>query len=115
MKRATDRQAHHRRMHARGRIEVNALKGREVVADLIDNHFNAYNAARVWEICHLLKDKVMRPRVTVGLSLSGAMIPAGLASSLIPLIDAIAASAMSTPASAARRTLPAFMPLVSWV
>ena len=74
-------------MHARGRIEVRPLKGRELAADLIDQHFNAYNAARVWEICHLLKDKVMRPGVTVGLSLSGAMIPAGMASSLIPLIE----------------------------
>ena len=79
--------SHHARMHARGKIEVRPLKGGEVVADLIDGHFNAYNAARVWEICHLLKDKVMRPRVTVGLSLSGAMIPAGMASSLIPLIE----------------------------
>jgi deoxyhypusine synthase len=79
--------SHHARMHARGKIEVRPLKGSEVVADLIDGHFNAYNAARVWEICHLLKDKVMRPRVTVGLSLSGAMIPAGMASSLIPLIE----------------------------
>jgi len=78
---------HHRRLHARGRIEVRPLVGNEVVADLIDNHFNAYNAARVWEICHLMKDKVMRPRVTVGLSLSGAMIPAGMASSLIPLLE----------------------------
>ena len=78
---------HRARMHARGKIEVRPIKGGEVVADLIDRHFNAYNAARVWEICHLLKEKVMRPRVTVGLSLSGAMIPAGMASALIPLVE----------------------------
>lgn len=78
---------HRARMHARGKIEVRPIQGGEVVADLIDRHFNAYNAARVWEICRLLKEKVMRPRVTVGLSLSGAMIPAGMASALIPLIE----------------------------
>jgi len=78
---------HEGRRLGRGKIEVRPLKGGEIAADLIDRHFNAYNAARVWEICHLLAGKVMRPRVTVGLSLSGAMIPAGMASSLIPLIE----------------------------
>ncbi len=71
---------------ARGRIEIRPLRGGESVADLIDRHFNAYNAARLQEICRLLKEKVMRRGVTVGLSLSGAMIPAGMASSLIPLM-----------------------------
>src|SRR5262245_53760087 len=87
MKHTSRRTPSRHRMHARGRIEVRPLKGGEQVASLIENQFNAYNAARVWEICHLLKDKVMRPRVTVGLSLSGAMIPAGMASALIPLIE----------------------------
>ncbi len=73
--------------YGRGRIEIRPLKGDERVADLIDRHFNAYNAARVREICHLLRDKVLRPDVTVGLSLSGAMIPAGLGSALVPLIE----------------------------
>ena len=81
------RSRHHGRHHHRGRIEVRPLKGGEAAADLIDTHFNAYNAARVWEICQLMKQKVMRPDVTVGLSLSGAMIPAGMASALIPLIE----------------------------
>lgn len=57
------------------------------VADLVDSSFNAYNAARIREICHLLERKVLRPDVTVGLSLSGALIPAGLGSALIPLIE----------------------------
>ncbi len=81
------RSKHHGRHHHRGRIEIRPLKGAELVADLIENHFNAYNAARVWEICRLMKEKVLRPEVTVGVSLSGAMIPAGMASSLIPLIE----------------------------
>ncbi|HKY31681.1 MAG TPA: deoxyhypusine synthase [Candidatus Polarisedimenticolia bacterium] len=75
------------RGHGRRKIEVSPLQGGETAADLVDRHFNAYNAARVWEICRLLKEKVLVPDVTVGVSLSGAMIPAGLASSLIPLME----------------------------
>jgi deoxyhypusine synthase len=57
------------------------------VADLVDRCFHAYNAARAREICRLLETKVLRPGVTVGLSLSGALIPAGLASALVPLVE----------------------------
>ncbi|WP_254563717.1 deoxyhypusine synthase [Oscillatoria sp. HE19RPO] len=57
------------------------------VVDLIDGYFTAYNSARLREICHLLTQKVMREGVTVGLSLSGAMTPAGFGvSALAPLI-----------------------------
>jgi len=73
--------------HAKGKIVIRPLGPHAEVADLIDAHFNAYNAARVQEICHLMHRKVMRPRVAVGLSLSGALIPAGLGSILIPLIE----------------------------
>ncbi|MCY7272234.1 MAG: deoxyhypusine synthase [Phormidesmis sp. CAN_BIN44] len=48
------------------------------VVDLIDGYFTAYNSARLREICHLLSREVMQEGVTVGLSLSGAMTPAGL-------------------------------------
>ncbi|MDJ1170775.1 deoxyhypusine synthase [Roseofilum sp. BLCC_M154] len=47
------------------------------VVDLIDGYFTAYNSARLREICHLLTQKVIQPGVTVGVSLSGAMTPAG--------------------------------------
>jgi len=57
------------------------------VVDLIDNYFTAYNSARLREICHLLSREVMREGVTVGLSLSGALTPAGFGvSALSPLI-----------------------------
>jgi deoxyhypusine synthase len=57
------------------------------VVDLIDSYFSAYNSARLREICHLLAQEVMHEGVTVGLSLSGAMTPAGLGiSALAPLI-----------------------------
>ncbi len=53
------------------------------VVDLIDGYFTAYNSARLREICHLLTREVMQEGVTVGLSLSGAMTPAGLGTSVI--------------------------------
>lgn len=57
------------------------------VVDLIDNYFSAYNSARLREICQLLSREVLRDGVTVGVSLSGAMTPAGFGvSALAPLI-----------------------------
>jgi deoxyhypusine synthase len=47
------------------------------VVDLIDSYFSAYNSARLREICHLLSREVLQDGVTVGVSLSGAMTPAG--------------------------------------
>jgi deoxyhypusine synthase len=59
------------------------------VADLIDESFLAYNAARLREACQLFTKKMLEPDVTVGLSLTGALTPAGLGiSALIPLIKA---------------------------
>jgi len=58
-------------------------------ADLIDESFLAYNAARLREACQLFTKKMLEPDVTVGLSLTGALTPAGLGiSALIPLIKA---------------------------
>ena len=71
----------------RGRIEIHRLRPNVKVADLVDGHYQAYNAARLREICHLLTRKALRKDVTVGLSLSGALIPAGLGSALIPMIE----------------------------
>jgi deoxyhypusine synthase len=57
------------------------------VVDLIDNYFTAYNSARLREICQLLSKQVLQPGVTVGMSLSGAMTPAGYGVSVLaPLI-----------------------------
>lgn len=57
------------------------------VVDLIDGYFTAYNSARLREICQLLSREVMQEGVTVGLSLSGAMTPAGFGVSVLaPLI-----------------------------
>ncbi|MGF1537593.1 MAG: deoxyhypusine synthase [Elainellaceae cyanobacterium] len=57
--------------------------------DLVDRYFTAYNSARLKEICQLLHLRVFKPEVTVGLSLSGALTPAGLGTSVLaPLIEA---------------------------
>lgn len=59
------------------------------VRDLVDNHFFAYNAARLREACQILARKVIQPDVTLGVTLSGALTPTGLGySALVPLIDA---------------------------
>ncbi|MGA1131435.1 MAG: homospermidine biosynthesis protein [Prochlorotrichaceae cyanobacterium] len=59
------------------------------VAALVDGYFTAYNSARLREICHLLSREVMQPGVTVGLSLSGAMTPAGMGgAAIVPLMRA---------------------------
>ena len=60
-----------------------------ITADrLIETAFLAYNAARLREACRLFVEKMLEPDVTVGLTLSGALTPAGLGrSSLIPLLE----------------------------
>jgi deoxyhypusine synthase len=71
------------------RIDPAAITGRETVADLIDNAFLAYNAGRLREACVLFSERMLAPEVTVGMSLTGAMTPAGLGmSALIPLLEA---------------------------
>ncbi len=57
--------------------------------DLVENHFLAYNAGRLRESARLYAEKMLAPDVTVGLSLSGALVPAGLGvSCVVPLIRA---------------------------
>src|ERR1700754_5099141 len=71
------------------RIDPSPIVKNSTVADLVDNSFLAYNAARLREACHLFTKKMLGPDVTVGLSLTGALTPAGLGiSALIPLIKA---------------------------
>ena len=56
---------------------------------LVDTALLAYNGARLREACRLLVEKMLEPDVTVGLTLSGALTPAGMGRScLIPLLKA---------------------------
>ncbi|MEJ2081598.1 MAG: deoxyhypusine synthase [Acidobacteriota bacterium] len=69
-------------------IEPRAVSGDLNVAELVDGFFNAYNAARLREACRLYAEKMLREEVTIGLSLSGALTPAGIGMScIIPLIE----------------------------
>src|SRR5215218_5565216 len=71
------------------RIDPAPIEKNVTVADLIDEAFLAYNAARLREACQLFTQKMLGPEVTVGVSLTGALTPAGLGiSALIPLIKA---------------------------
>src|ERR687893_1348492 len=71
------------------RIDPRAISGAETVADLVDETFLAYNAGRLREACQLFARKMLEPDVTVGLSITGALTPAGLGiSALIPLMRA---------------------------
>jgi deoxyhypusine synthase len=71
------------------RIDPFPISGDLSVTDLVDNLFNAYNAARLREGCRLFADKMLREDVTIGMSVSGALTPAGIGMScLIPLIEA---------------------------
>lgn len=71
------------------RIDPQPIRPETTIADLVDESFLAYNAARLREACQLFAQKMLEPDVTVGLSLTGALTPAGLGiSALIPLIQA---------------------------
>jgi len=71
------------------RILPPPVSGDASAADLIDQVFLAYNAGRLRDGARLLAEKMLRPEVTVGLSLSGALTPAGLGvSCVVPLIEA---------------------------
>src|SRR3982750_364953 len=71
------------------RIEPTRIGAGLTVTQLVDGTFQAYNAARLREACHLLTKKMLEDDVTIGLTMTGALTPAGLGmSSVIPLIEA---------------------------
>lgn len=71
------------------RIDPAPLPKNVSLTRLIDEYLPAYNGARLSEACRLLTSKILRPDVTVGLSLSGALTPAGFGTSVLaPLVRA---------------------------
>jgi deoxyhypusine synthase len=71
------------------RILPKGITGKETLESMIDNAFLAYNGARLKEGCRLFTEKMLGTNVTVGMSLAGALTPAGIgASCVIPLIKA---------------------------
>src|SRR5438874_2783016 len=59
------------------------------VAELIDQQYQAYNAARLSEAARLYAQKMLDPAkdVTIGLTMAGALTPAGLGGCLITLME----------------------------
>ncbi len=72
------------------RILPKPITGKESLPDLMDSAFLAYNGGRLQEGARLFTEKMLaNDSVTVGMSLAGAMTPAGLgAAAVIPLIKA---------------------------
>ena len=69
------------------RILPEPISRKTDIVSLIDN-MDAYNGGRLRAACHLLRDRYSQKDVTVGLSLAGALTPAGLgASAIIPLMN----------------------------
>src|SRR6059058_5448705 len=59
------------------------------VRQLIDGSFQAFNAGRLAEACHIYSDKMLAPAsdTTIGLTMAGALTPAGLGGCVIELMD----------------------------
>ena len=64
-------------------------KGSPEVRHLIDNGFQAFNAGRLSEACQIFSEKMLAPEndTTIGLTIAGAMTPAGLGGSVIEMMD----------------------------
>lgn len=71
------------------RIDPPAVTAAMALPQLIEEVFLSYNAGRLREACRLFTTQMLAEDVTIGLSLSGALTPAGLGiSCLVPLIEA---------------------------
>jgi deoxyhypusine synthase len=71
------------------RIDPRPISPGITVTDLIEQTFLSYNSGRLRDACQLLTERMLKPEVTVGLSLTGALTPAGLGiAAVIPLMKA---------------------------
>jgi deoxyhypusine synthase len=89
----------HRAPGSRGHGPAQYLQGKQIryyrpqgsadVRQLIDGGFQAFNAGRLSEACHIYADKMLAPDndTTVGLTVAGALTPAGLGGCVIELME----------------------------
>src|SRR6478672_8327683 len=64
-------------------------RGSADIKHLIDEGFQAFNAARLGEACRIFADKMLLPEhdTTIALTIAGAMTPAGLGGCVIEMMD----------------------------
>ena len=64
-------------------------RGSQDIRQLIDDGFQAFNAARLSEACRIFADKMLDPGedTTIGLTIAGAMTPAGIGGCVVELMD----------------------------
>lgn len=81
--------AHRSRFLSGKKIDPSPIRKNASVTQLVEKYFQAYNAGRLSEACQLFTGKMLEPDVTVGMSLTGALTPAGLGGScIVPLMEA---------------------------
>ena len=70
-------------------IQYYRPRGSAEVRQLIDGGFQAFNAGRLSEACHIFADKMLSPEhdTTIGLTVAGALTPAGLGGCAIELME----------------------------
>ena len=63
--------------------------GARAIRTLIDEGFQAFNAARLGEACRIFTDKMLAKEhdTTIGLTIAGALTPAGLGGCIISMMD----------------------------
>ena len=64
-------------------------KGSPEIRHLIDEGFQAFNAGRLSEACHIFAEKMLAPEndTTIGLTVAGALTPAGLGGCVIEMME----------------------------
>ena len=71
------------------KIAPRKIDGTESVVQLVEGTFQSYNSGRLREACALFTELMLEKDVTVGMTLTGALTPAGLGmSTIIPLMEA---------------------------
>src|SRR5215475_8647539 len=88
--RAPGSPGHSRQNYLSGKpIRYYRPKGSAEVRHLVDDGFQAFNAGRLSEACHIFAEKMLAPEndATIGLTIAGAMTPAGLGGCVIELMD----------------------------
>lgn len=72
------------------KIVARKMKKNLNVQSLVDGYFQAYNAARLNEACQLLTQKMLNSKnnVTMGLTIAGALTPAGISGMVVSMMEA---------------------------